>query len=657
MNLKNLLSTIINKPSDKGNVPGAERKETLRYCVDIFSESSEPFFFLKETFIDCNKACARLFGVNPSDIIDHSPVEFSPINQPDGSPSSSKAAVVINAAFEGRKQSFLWRHKKIDGTTFDAEVSLTLMKSDIGPVLFGSMRDVTERLRSDHMLSAAKERLSVTLTSISEGVITTDLYGQTELINPTALDIIGMELHNAIGRHITEILVLQPDFAPLLVTDPSSEAMRLGKPFISPYSALIANSRNEHRPVKYGASPMRDRSGRIIGAVVTIRDVSETERLEKALLNTQRIESLGVLAGGIAHDFNNLLAGLFGYVEMGQRHLNAGRYEKANNCLTHVLSVFDKARSLTQQLLTFSKGGDPIKKVFSITSLLEATIPFASSGGMLKIESSIETNLPDVEADEGQLGQVIDNIIINAKQAMPNGGVLRIRASNAVNDKPPTIKAQSCIKIEFEDDGPGIPNKIIGKLFDPFFTTKPTGNGLGLSTAFSIIRKHGGHIEAESSAFGGALFRIWLPATGTFSSPIQKKVPNVNNKFMGSVLVMDDDPLIRETLSDSLTSLGLECVVTNDGNSALLAYKQAFSEDKRFSLVILDLAIPGGMGGRETLKNILSIDPAANVVATSGYVEDPILAKPHLYGFKGALPKPSTSIEIGTIVNMFCKTL
>ncbi|MBL8028182.1 MAG: PAS domain S-box protein [Fibrobacteres bacterium] len=653
--IRSLFSTLIGSKKEQSTPAVNEQPvQCLRYGVDFFTECNEPFFFMRETFLECNSACASLFGAKTDYMQGRSLVEFSPPNQPDGTPSSMKAAAIINSALEGKKQSFFWRFTKLDGTLFDAEMTISLMKNSEGSVLFGSMRDITEKLRSDQQLSAAKERLSVTLKSISEGVITTDLYGQTELINPAALDIIGMELKHLVGRHITEVLVLKPDFAPLLVTDPAGEAMRIGRPFFSPYSALVTNSKNEHRPVRYGAAPMLDRNGRIVGAVVALRDVSETERMEKALLNTQRLESLGVLAGGIAHDFNNLLAGLFGYVEMGQRHLQAGRLDKADNCLTNALSVFDKARSLTQQLLTFSKGGEPVKKVFSIKTLLNTSIPFASSGGILRIESFISPNLPDIEADEGQIGQIIDNIIINAKQAMPNGGILKVSATNVKNGKPPSIKADSCILLEFEDNGPGIPKEILGKLFDPFFTTKPTGSGLGLSTVFSIVRKHGGLIEAGNGPSGGAVFKVWLPATS--SAPLLNKTVEStgHSKFNGRALLMDDDPLIRETLSDALSNAGIDCIAVEDSDSAISAYVKALETDEKFCFVILDLSIPGGLGGKETLKKLLAIDRNINAVATSGYAEDPILAKPLLYGFKAALPKPSTNAEIASMASMFC---
>ncbi len=626
-----------------------------RSNIDIFKESCEPFFFMREVFLDCNEACSKMFKLPVSEIVGRSPVEFSPVYQPDGTSSADKATIFIQSALAGKKQSFFWRHISFDGSVFDVEVVLTPIQSDTGPVIFGSFKDVTNRLRSEQMLAAAKERLSVTLKSIDEGVITTDVYGQTELVNTAALAILEKDASELVGRQITDILVFRPDHAPLLVSDPAREAIKLGRPFISPYPALLCVSESNSRLVKFGASPMRDNAGRIVGAVVTLRDVSETERLEKALLNTQRIESLGVLAGGIAHDFNNLLAGVFGYIEMAQRHLSVSNTKKAEASLINAMEAFDKARNLTQQLLTFSKGGEPVKKVLSVKKMLESAISFSMSGGIIKVEINIDSELLHIEADEAQIGQVFDNIIINAKQAMLGGGSLRIRA---VNEKW-VGKGMPCdgtyVKIVFEDSGPGIAPQLIGKIFDPFFTTKPNGNGLGLSTSYSIIKKHGGAIEVDRGELGGAMFTIWLPATTESSSKIVGSSMGSDGKLTGRVLIMDDESIVRDTLKDAFCSMGLECIAVDNGHHAVEHYRKNMDLGVPFDFVVLDLFIPGGMNGVDTLKKILLINPNANVVATSGYVDDPILAKPLHFGFKAALPKPSSTAEIQAVANMFCR--
>jgi PAS domain S-box-containing protein len=380
-----------------------------------------------------------------------------------------------------------------------------------------------------------------------------------------------------------------------------------------------------------------------------ITDITERKSMEEDILKARKLESVGTLAGGIAHDFNNLLSGILSNVELAKMH--SLRESKVWERLEDAEEATLRAKELTQQLLIFSKGGAPVKTTLAIGDIIRESVQFALRGSRVTCEYSVPQDLWPVDADEGQLRQVVNNLIINADQAMPEGGSIRVAGENVHLDESSVLhlKTGKYVKISIKDRGPGIANEHLSKVFDPYFTTRQNGSGLGLSTSYSIINKHRGQITVSSEPGWGATFCIYLPASeGTALKKEAGKEQLL--KGDGRVLVMDDDEVIRDASKNILTVLGYDVVIAHDGTNAIAAYQKAKETGKPFDAVIMDLTVQGGMGGKETAAKLLEIDPGAKVIVSSGYSNDPVMADFEKYGFKGVVTKPFRMKDLGKAV-------
>ncbi|WP_457571652.1 ATP-binding response regulator [Desulfovulcanus sp.] len=388
-----------------------------------------------------------------------------------------------------------------------------------------------------------------------------------------------------------------------------------------------------------------------------MNDITERKRFEQEQLKLEKLESLGILAGGIAHDFNNILTGLFGNIELAKLKIH-----KDHPAYTHLETAnkaLESATNLTKQLLTFARGGVPVLEVVDLKTVIQKTVKFHLSGSNVKAHFILPDDLWQIKADEGQISQVIANLTINAKQAMPDGGNLYIEAKNIKEFKESVAQHLSgdFVRFTIRDEGVGIPAKYIDRIFDPYFTTKETGSGLGLAIVHSIIRKHNGYIRVESTRGVGTTFIIYLPVENSSHEPSTTSI-NVTEKpksASGHILVMDDEEMLRDVMAELLELCGCTVDFAADGKEAIEKYVSAKKNGKPFDVVIMDLTIPGGMGGKEAVKELLAIDPKAKVIVSSGYSTGHVMVKYNEYGFKGRLFKPFQMDDLKTELSRVMK--
>ena len=400
-----------------------------------------------------------------------------------------------------------------------------------------------------------------------------------------------------------------------------------------------------NRPVQVTSIPFVGRNGEWLTAQVYV-DITERKKMEEEHLKVAKLESIGVLAGGIAHDFNNILTAIVGSIGFAKLCISAE--DDIYEALTVAEQAAFRAKDLTHRLLTFSKGGEPIRKVVSVPKLLKNTAGLVLSGSSALCEFMLKDDLSPVEVDEGQISQVINNILLNAVQAMPGGGKVRIAAENKsieANDGLPLTKGKY-VKVSISDQGCGIPKENIKKIFDPYFTTKDKGSGLGLTAAYSIIEKHHGYIQVESEAGTGTTFSVYLPASDSLLLIEKKEFQYFPADKKGRILIMDDEEILRNFVVRMLKKAGYEVSAASDGLEAVELYEQAEKSGEAFDVIIMDLTIPGGAGGKETIQRLLEIYPDSKAIVSSGYSDDPIMANYKDYGFKAVVEKPYSINEL-----------
>ncbi len=405
------------------------------------------------------------------------------------------------------------------------------------------------------------------------------------------------------------------------------------------------------RDREINAHPIRNDQGEVEMVAVHVRDITEKLRsdkhqrsLENRIQQAEKLESLGSLAGGIGHDFNNLLVSLIGNLSMAKEALENGDLDELRILLTEIDDAARHTTGLTRQLLTFTRGGLPVPSSVPLRDLMSRAVGFSLRGSNVEYCIEMADDLHAVNVDESQMYQVFSNLAINARQAMPNGGTLRIKAEETHLDDASMIPvdAGSYIRVIVSDEGCGIDESIRNRIFDPFFSTKQVGRGIGLASSHSIMRRHGGHIEIDPTPGLGASFVLHLPAVEKGKTPAQKTRPKVQFNTLGPVLIMDDEESVLTVAGRMLKYLGVSASFARTGEIAVELFSNAHREGKPFSAVILDLTVRGGMGGLQAVQEILKIEPNAIVFASSGYAENAVMAHSEEYGFCGSIPKPYT---------------
>ncbi|MGQ9610957.1 MAG: PAS domain S-box protein [bacterium] len=512
------------------------------------------------------------------------------------------------------------------------------------------IRDITERKQKERALAIEKEKLQVTLNSIGDGVIATDIEGKITLINKMAETLTGWTKDEVLDKHLTDIFYIK-DFNDQTRNENIMEIMFRNNEisnFID--KTILVCKDGSTKFISNSISLIYDSEDKVIGFVLVFHDITEKLKIENELAKAQRIESIGLLAGGIAHDFNNILTAIMGNISLAKMYMDPK--DKIYERLTDAENASERAKRLAQKLLTFASGGAPIMKTTEIVKILRDSVDFALSGSNIKCEYHIKEDLWLVDIDESQISQAINNIVVNACQAMPNGGNINLFAENVtIESKVSTLlKTGKYVKITIEDFGSGIAEDILPKIFDPYFTTKRNCSGLGLTIAYSIIRRHGGNIEVSSSYGKGTVISIYLPVS-TVNATKEKHSDIISIRNKGKVLIMDDEKMIRDITSKILEINGYEIATANDGLQAIDLYKKAMESGKPFNVVILDLTVPGGMGGEETIKRLIDIDPEVKAIVSSGYSNDPVIENYRQIGFKGFIYKPYSSRELINIVD------
>ena len=510
------------------------------------------------------------------------------------------------------------------------------------------------RLFSEARASEARYRNLV--EQLNDVIFTLNPQGVISYISPAIQRYSGYVAEDLIGRPFSELMDQQE--GPMMMGHVQQMVSGGGEPF----EFRVRAKDGERRWARSSARVIINEEGatEVIGMLA---DITDRKRMEEDRVKFSKLESLGVLAGGIAHDFNNLLTGVLGNMSIAS--LTLAPDDPINKNLKSAEEALSKAKDLTYQLLTFAKGGTPVKTLVSLTSLLSEITPFVLRGANSRYELELGHGVWQVEADNAQVSQVFQNIIINADQAMPDGGVIFIKAANITfePDEIPDglpVSPGPYVQIDISDQGHGIAPEQMSKIFDPYFTTKDEGTGLGLATAHSIITQHGGVIMVESKLGQGTTFTLYLPATmTTMEEPVPEEPEDELTtldlgEHEGRILVLDDEEMILSLVNQILTRYGYKVVVTTDGTETLAAYKEALSTQQPFDMVILDLTIPGGKGGKDVIQELRALNSNVHAIVSSGYYNDPVLANYREYGFDGMVAKP---YKVSELLQIIQKTL
>ena len=500
--------------------------------------------------------------------------------------------------------------------------------------------NITERVDAERAFLASEERFRVVFEESAIGKAITTLDGHILRVNRSFCRIVGQ----------SEDALLQSKVQDLLPVEGEPDLLEPGVPR-APRDLHLRKGSDGEVWANLEVFWLRDQQGRTHSGVVTLQDVTERRRGEAAMARVARLESLGVLAGGIAHDFNNLLTAIIGHISLAQ--LEAEGRPWLLDVLTEALRAGERASELTRQLMVFAKGGTPVREEAALDDLLVEVTRFCLRGSSVTGRFDLADDLWLVECDVDQVGQLFHNLVLNALQAQPKGGTVTLTARNALVEEGDALPLAPgrYLRIQVADEGPGIPEDHLQHVFDPYFTTRTTGSGLGLASVHAITRKHGGHVEVHSTPGQGSTFTVYLPAIDGSERPSPPAAPSDSLPPMqGRVLVMDDQESVRAVAQALLERLGLEVHTARHGRDAVDAWLLARERRRPFEVVILDLTVPGAMGGAETLTELLALDPSVCAVVSSGYSEHPVVLDYRRHGFVASLAKPYTLRDLASVL-------
>ncbi len=612
----------------------------------IFHESLDVLLVLdaKGGILHVNRAVTRTMGYDAPGLVGQPFARLWPARQ------QTVAEAILAGVRQDGTAFFSGPLRRLDGSVCPMDLQASRVPWGREEAFIVTLRDVSERYRAQQRLADEKEQLAVTLRSMGDGVITTDTQGRVVLLNGAAERLTGWTRREAEGMLLDDVLPLFSGFDGARCNLRFDEVLRTGET-VDLYRDVQTRARSGSQlALALKAAPINSHDGRNNGVVVVFRDTTTEQKLEEELQKASKLESVALVAGGIAHDFNNILTAIMGHLSLVKASPTAS---------PAVINTIEKAclyaTNLTRQLLTFAKGSNPDRQLEDIAALLRESVEFALHGATLRCEFDLPAGLAPVEVDRGQIQQVINNLAINAMQATAERGILRVEARNVLVsvEKPvATLEAGAYVRLRISDNGLGITPANIARIFDPYFTTKAEGSGLGLATSYSIIRKHHGLIQAESELGKGTTFIIYLPASTAVVPPVAEPLtangaaPPPKRAGGGRVLFMDDEDVLQELVGAMLTHLGYEVVCAANGEEALARY----GEGAPFDAVIVDLTVPGGMGGYETVQRLRVVDPQVRAIVSSGYSNDPLMTNFQQYGFSGVIAKPYQMAELGKVL-------
>jgi PAS domain S-box-containing protein len=621
---------------DSASSDAAAADAPVRYRSLLDAMDVAVFLMRGPACVVCNRAGAHLFGVDASEsLVGKTLLNFAPEYQPDGTPSAQMVEDNFAKACSRGSHAFEWWTTKASGEPIVIEVRFTTLPATADLYLC-TATEISERKRAEQALRDSEARFRTLFEAAVEGILVADIEtARVRFANPALCEMLGYVRDELLGRSLGDIHPAEHASEVLAAVE---RHLRHGEP--ADLDTFCLRKDGSCFPVA-----MRGASLTLGGRehmACFLADTTSRCQLENERLRTQKVDAIGRLAGGIAHDFNNLLQGVFGFLSLAR--LANENTARCMAMLGQAEKALQQAVHLTTQLLTFSKGGQPVKKPIDIGPLVRSAASFALSGSSVDSIFEIEDHLAVVDADEGQITQVVQNIVLNAAQAMPLGGTVRVvvQTSRAPGPGMPLqLAAGSFVAISVADTGVGIPPQYLSKLFDPYFTTKDKGTGLGLATSYAIVKNHRGHIDVQSVAGQGSTVTVYLPVSQAGrAADAPRPRCELRRTRAARVLVMDDDPVVLHVTALLLRSLGHQVDTALEGASALEIYRSALAASSAHNLVVLNLTVRGGMGGVETARKLREIDPAVRLVVSSGYSDEAAAMEVRKLGCLAFLKKP-----------------
>ncbi len=640
--IKNLSSAVFNKTGLPEYMVSGYRAcfENSRDAMNIFS--------LNKKILDVNKSLVLLSGYSKEELLS---MQLNDLYPESGSRESQKRIALLKE----KKQIPLFETTLLtkNNRQIPVEIAVTFLDDWKNGELVcqGNIRDISGSKRVLTKLKKSEEKFRSLIENLDAGIArsTPGPLGKYIEVNQAMVDLLGYSKEELFKTNLFGFLE-NPQTPEALFTELQAKTSVREKEI-----SLVRKDKNVIQ-VSYTAKAIRNSRDEILYIDEILVDITARRQVEEEIQKNEKLKSIGDLAGGIAHHFNNIMTGLFGNISLAKTALT--RDCEAMAYLNNAEACMQEGIALTKQLLTFAKGGDPIMKPVNIADIVNDAANFSLSGSNTRLTITTGDDLWAIRADKAQISQVISNIVMNARQAMTRSGELSIsiKNSNVLKDNLLTIARDRYLKISITDNGSGMHQKDLERIFDPYFTTREGGSGMGLSICYSIIKKHEGHIFVSSQVGAGTTITIYLPAiaavTKKETSMTQEK-SNTSCENQKRILVMDDEDHIRLLLKKMLEKFGYHVDLAKDGEDAVRTYKTMSEQNCAPHLVIMDLTIPGGMGGKEASKAILEFDPDAGIVTSSGYSTDPVMANFTDFGLKGIIPKPYRMEELKNAIDNF----